>query len=465
MTGKKRRLRRPTSLRRRLIVQLIALSAALALILYVAVRVGAERASEATLDGILGAATIAIAEELRSVEGGAELELSPGTFSMLAAMGEERIFHRLNLGGLAVTGYADLPLPPETPSALTAVFYDAPYRDAELRLAAVGRSLMIDNRPTPVLVTVAQTREGQRAIAQQLANRAAALGLAVFLIAVPLSLLAAGSLLRPIARLAEAVGRRGGHDLRPVHHQAPAELQPLVAQINAFIARLRSTLTQTETFIAEAAHHIRTPLATLRSEAEIALRQAQDEPTRVHLRNMIRATEESARSASQLLDHATVLFRAEQKAQDRVDLGAMTAALVDRFGPTADLKDMQFAVELPAQALETVGDAVLIEAALRNLLDNALKYSPADSTVEISLIREGETARLSVCDAGRGLGGESLATLSQRFRRGANVGQVVGSGLGLTIIAETMSAIHGRFDLTERKDGGTCATLWFPLLA
>ena len=455
--------RRPASLRRRLVVQLIALSAVLALILYVAVRLGAERASEATLDGILGAATIAIAEELRSVEGGAELELSPGTFSMLAAMGEERIFHRLDLGGHAVTGYADLPLPTATPTALTAVFYNAPYRDAELRLAAVGRSLMIDNRPTPVLVIVAQTREGQRAIAQQLANRAAALGLAVFLIAVPLSLLAAGTLLRPIARLAEAVSRRGGHDLRPVHHRAPAELQPLVEQLNAFIARLRTTLTQTETFIAEAAHHIRTPLATLRSEAEIALRQAQDEPTRVQLRSMIRATEESARSANQLLDHATVLFRAEQQAQDKVDLGVMTAALVDRFGPTADLKDMQLALSLPSERLETKGDAVLIEAALRNLLDNALKYSPADSTVDISLIRDGTNARLSVQDQGRGLGGETLADLSQRFRRGVNVGQVVGSGLGLTIVAETMAAVQGRFELTDREDGGTCATLWFPL--
>lgn len=65
---------------------------------------GAETASEATLDGILGAATTAIAEELRSVEGGTELDLSPGTFSMLSSVGEERIFHRLDIGGLAVTG-------------------------------------------------------------------------------------------------------------------------------------------------------------------------------------------------------------------------------------------------------------------------------------------------------------------------------------------------------------------------
>lgn len=452
------------SLRRRLVVQLIALSAVLAVALYVAVRLGADRASEATLDGILGAATSTIAEELRSVEGGAEMDLSPGTFSMLAAMGEERIFHRIDINGVPVTGYDDLPLPPEAPTALQPVFYDAVYRDADLRLAAVARSLMIENRAAPVLVIVGQTREAQRAIALDLANRAAALGLAVFLVAVPLSLLAARTLLRPIGRLAEAVGRRGGHDLRPVRHPAPAELMPLVEQLNAFIARLRQTLAQTETFIAEAAHHIRTPLATLRSEAEMALRQAGDEPTRVRLRGMIRATEESARSANQLLDHATVLFRADQKAQDRVDLGAMAAALADRFRPTAELKDMEIRLDLPALALETSGDAVLIEAALRNLIDNAVKYSPEDSTVEITLAIDGGFARLDVRDRGRGLGGETQAALSQRFRRGANAGGVVGSGLGLTIVSETAAAMGGRFALIEREEGGTCATLWFPRL-
>ncbi|MCB1391346.1 MAG: sensor histidine kinase [Rhodobacteraceae bacterium] len=453
---------RAPSLRRRLVVQLIALSAVLAVALYVAVRLGADRASEATLDGILGAATSTIAEELRSVEGGAELDLSPGTFSMLAAMGEERIFHRIDINGLPVTGYDDLPLPPVAPTALQPVFYDAAYRDADLRLAAVARSLMIENRAAPVLVIVGQTREGQRAIALGLANRAAALGLAVFLVAVPLSLLAARSLLRPIGRLAEAVGRRGGHDLRPVRHPAPAELTPLVEQLNAFIARLRQTLAQTETFIAEAAHHIRTPLATLRSEAEMALRQAGDEATRSRLRGMIRATEESARSANQLLDHATVLFRADQKAQDRVDLGAMASALAERFRPTADLKDMDIRLDLPGETLETSGDAVLIEAALRNLIDNAVKYSPAESTVEIALSDDGGLARLDVRDRGRGLGGETQDALAQRFRRGANVGGVVGSGLGLTIVSETVSAMGGRFELTQREEGGTCATLWFP---
>ena len=109
---------RPASLRARLVWQLLLLAAVLALVLYVAVRVGAERASEATLDAVLGAAAQTLAEEMRSAEGGLVIDLAPGTFSMLAAMGEERIFYRVDVAGQTVTGYDDLPLPEALPSAV-----------------------------------------------------------------------------------------------------------------------------------------------------------------------------------------------------------------------------------------------------------------------------------------------------------------------------------------------------------
>ena len=457
--------RRPApSLRRRLVGQLLALAAVAALALYVAVRTSSERASEATQDAILGAATLAMAEGLRPVEGGAEVDIDPGTFSMLAAMGEERLFYRVLIGGQTVTGYDDLPLPEAPPSALAPAYFTADYRAATLRLAAVSRSLMIEGRAAPVLVVLGQTRDGQAAIAAALANRAGAVGLLVFLGAVPLSLLAAGRVLRPIEALAEAVARRGPRDLRPVRHPAPQELAPLMEALNGLISRLKFTLDQTETFLAEAAHHIRTPLATLRSEADVAVRLTADEALRSRLRGMIRAVDESARSAGQLLDHATVLYRADQQATDPVDLRALTVALVDRFRPTADLRDIALALDDRAPgAFGTRGDAVLIEAALRNMLDNAVKYSPDDTRITVTLDQDGPQARLAVRDRGPGLQGADPAALIARFQRGEDTAGVVGSGLGLTIVAEVAAAAGGRFTLTDRKGGGTCATLWLPL--
>ena len=171
----------PVSLRQRLVMPLLALSAVLSMLIYLSVRIGADRASEATLDAVLGAAALAMAEEMRAGEGGAVVDLSPVTFSMLAAMGEERIFYRVALNGQTLTGYDDLPAPATPPTALSPVYYTVPFRGSELRVAAVSRSLMVDNRASPLTVLLGQTREGQKAISTRLANRAAGLGLLVFL--------------------------------------------------------------------------------------------------------------------------------------------------------------------------------------------------------------------------------------------------------------------------------------------
>jgi two-component system sensor histidine kinase TctE len=454
------------SLRARLVLQLLVVAAVLAVLLYFTVRATADRAAEATQDAILGAATISIAEQLRATEGGVEVDLAYATFSMLGAMGQDRLFYRIDINGETVTGYDDLPLPALRPATLSAEFYTSRYLDTQVRIAAVARSMTLDKGPVPVLVLIGQTRQGQAAIADSLANRAALIGLGFFLLAVPLSLLSAGSVFNPINRLADAVGRRGPRDLRPVRHPAPQELAPLIGALNGFVARLRGALSQTETFIAEAAHHIRTPLSTVRAQAEIALRQSEDEATRVRLRSMIRGVETSARSASQLLDHAMVLYRSDQLERVPVDVAIVLRGVARAFEPTAELLEVALVISGGHGAMLTQGDPLLIEAALRNMLDNAIKYSPSETEVQMVLSRQGAMVQVEVLDHGRGLSGADLAELMPRFARGRNVGDIVGSGLGLTIVTEVAAALGGRFELRTRapEEGGTCAIFTLPAL-
>ncbi|MDN5788043.1 sensor histidine kinase [Pseudorhodobacter sp.] len=450
------------SLRARLVLQLVAVAAVLAVMLYFTVRSTADRAAEATQDAILGAATTSIAEQLRAGEVGVEVDLAYATFSMLGAMGQESLFYRIDIAGKTVTGYDDMPLPATVPISLAPVFFTSAYLGSELRIAAVARSIVIGKTLVPVLVMVGQTRQGQAAIADRLANRAALLGLGFFVLAVPLSLLSAGSVFNPINRLAEAVRRRGPRDLRPVRDPTPRELAPLVAALNGFVARLRGALSQTETFIAEAAHHIRTPLSTVRTQGEIALRQSTDEATRTRLRAMIRGVEESARSASQLLDHAMVLYRSDQLEREAVDLSQIARNVARAFAPTAELKEVVLVVKGDEGPMLVQGDPLLIESALRNLVDNAIKYSAEETAVALTLSQAEGMVTLTVQDQGRGLSGAGLAELSRRFTRGGNVADVVGSGLGLTIVTEVAAALGGRFVLTEPEQGGTCASLSLP---
>jgi two-component system sensor histidine kinase TctE len=451
------------SIRQRLVLILLVVAAVLAGLLYLSVRTVADAAVETTQDAILGAATVAIAEELRGGEDGLTVEIPYAAFSMLGATGQDRVFYRILVGQETVTGYADLPIPDGTLSGLNPTFMSQTYQGVDVRTGVVSRAVLVDGVSQVVTVVVAQTRTAQDAISRRMANRAATLGLGFFAFAAILSIFTARSVLTPLNRLAEAMGRRGPQDLRPVERAVPTELAPLMHALNGFIARLRGALTRTETFITEAAHHVRTPLATVRAQAEIALRQTDDDATRATLRNVIRAVDDSARSAGQLLDHATVVYRTDQRADERLELGPLVHDVVDSFNPTADMRDITLRMDAPAEKIVLQFDRLLIESALRNLVDNAVKYSFADGVVEISLSTAGDFARLEVNDRGRGIGTRNTVQLAGRFKRGENVQDVIGSGLGLTIVRDVARAIGGSFEISEREGGGTCATLLLPL--
>lgn len=456
MTG----ARRP-SLRLRLV---LTLAAALALVvgaLYVSVRATAQAAAEASQDAILMAAAVSIADGMRGDEGGLALDLPQSTFTLLGAMADERVFYRVDRSGVPITGYDDLPAPPASAGDLVPLVWTAPYRDTDLRLAALSRVVLVGDRAERLVLVLGQTRHGQDAIAAATARRAAMVSLALLALVLPIALIAANALLRPVDQLADAVARRGAEDLRPFRAPAPRELAPLVRALNGLLARLRGTLSEAETFIMEAAHRIRTPLSLVRTEAELALRDTPDGPARDRLRRMIRAVEDSSRSAAQILDHATVLFRAEQMAPAPVDLPRLLASVLRGVEPVADMRDITLTATGLDAALTLPGDIRMIEVALRNLFDNAIKYSPPESTVALTLERDGDSALIHIRDSGRGI--DPAADLTGRFARGANAGDVVGSGLGLTIVAEVAASHRGRLTLTPRPEGGTCATLALPL--
>ena len=183
----------------------------------------------------------------------------------------------------------------------------------------------------------------------------------IFLGFAVLGVLATSSALRPLHRVTEAVARRGPNDLRPLKHPTPVELTPLTSALNEFIRRLRHSLRRTETFIAEAAHHIRTPLSTVQTETEIALRNSPDDATRKVLRKILFSVEESARSASQLLAYATVTQRSDSTPLERVDLRAKVQEAYDALYPTADLKDIDIQLQTEGDGFDIQGDVLMIE--------------------------------------------------------------------------------------------------------
>ena len=157
-----------------------------------------------------------------------------------------------------------------------------------------------------------------------------------------------------------------------------------------------------------------------------------------------------------------VTFRADSLTRDALDLNVIMTEVCDRLGPTADLKDIIIHRNFHHSPVPFKGDGILIQAALQNILDNAIKYSPEDSAI-FARVDVADEVTLSITDQGRGFGGVDTSRLTTRYARGANVDEIVGSGLGLTIADEVARAHGGHIKIAANpKGGGACVSIVFP---
>ena len=450
------------SLRRRLTLQLVGSAAVLATILFLTVLGIARTVATETQDNTLTASLTAILDSISVRDADLSIDIPYAAFSMLGTVGDERVFYRVTADGAFLTGYEDLPDAASFDADGRGVL-TAPYKGEDVRIVSASRQLSVDGHPVEVRGSLAQTRAGHAATLAAILKRAILIGLGFFTVAVLLAVLTAQSTIRPIQNLAASVSRRGPKDLRPVVAPVPAEMVSLVTSLNRFIERLSTSLTRSEDFIAEAAHRVRTPLATVRTQAEIALRKAKRPEDRTSLKDMIRAIDESSRAAGQMLDHAMVTFRADQLDQVPVSLVNLVEDLVERLRAVAELKDIELTVE-HAEPVSLAVDPILVQNAVRNILDNAIKYSPEEQSVTVWVGIENDLAIVRVSDRGAGFPAEDTDRLLVRFERGDNVRATVGSGLGLTIAKEVVEAHGGRITISNQKTGtGACVTLYFPL--
>ncbi|AKS47492.1 two-component system, OmpR family, sensor histidine kinase TctE [Octadecabacter temperatus] len=446
------------SLRNRLALILTGGAAVLAAILFVVVRALATQVAQQGQDNILNASMSSILDTAIIRDGRVTLDFPYSSLSMLGTSADDRVFYAIYENDSLLSGYGDLRTP-DTTSHDHNQFTNSTYNGDPIRIATGARILIGSDGPRTVSVSIAQTQDALSDTLNIISRNVALIGLGFFVLSSALALWAASATSGQLHRLTRSVTRRGPQDLSPVTKEVPSEMGPLVGSLNTFMSRLNHTLTQSEDFIAEAAHRIRTPLATVRSHAEATLQRVEHSENRAALQSMVRAIDESSRAAGQLLDHAMVTFRAENLETEDVDLVELLRELVQRMTPVADMKDITITLNADGPVVLS-GDAILLQNALRNLIDNALKYAPAETAVVINVSATPEIS-VSVMDGGSGFATDEITTLSGRFVRGKDTGNKVGSGLGLTIAKEVTTAHGGTMSLQNRSEGGACVTLHF----
>ena len=286
-----------------------------------------------------------------------------------------------------------------------------------------------------------------------------------FLLAVP-ALAAAvwfavGLALRPLDRLGATVRARGHGDLTPLTDRGlPLEVQPLVASLNELLQRLSAVLQRERAFVADAAHELRTPLTALQLQAQ-GLERATAEPERgAALQQLVEGVRRASRLVEQLLSLAR---QAPEGTPTRVPvaLGELAREVVAELVPLADERGIDLGVSETAAATVT-GDPAALHALARNLVDNAVRYSPRGGRVDVSVDGRATGPRLAVTDSGPGIPAGERERVFDRFYRSPGTAGV-GSGLGLAIVRMVAQAHGARVTLADGPDGrGLQASVEFP---
>jgi two-component system sensor histidine kinase QseC len=271
--------------------------------------------------------------------------------------------------------------------------------------------------------------------------------------------------LAPIRALSNTLERRAPNTAEPVSPAGmPRELQPLVQTLNGLLERIDHMVQTERRFTADAAHELRTPIAAIRAQAQVALGAGDDVAERTHA---LQTTLAGCDRASRLVDQLLTLARLEASPDTKpaaVDLSAVVRRVAGELAPTA-LKRKQEITVLADAPCAVAANEVLLGVLVRNLVDNALRYSPAGARVDVSVSTDVRGAHLQVQDSGPGMSDEAIGHLGERFFRVLGNEQP-GSGLGWSIVRRLLAVFGAEAQIGRSAEwGGLAVAVHWPAVA
>ncbi|OEZ62009.1 sensor histidine kinase [Duganella sp. HH105] len=299
------------------------------------------------------------------------------------------------------------------------------------------------DEPQLALVQVAETLEKRGQLANAIIKGVILPQFIILPIVLALVWFALARGLSPLAQLQERIRARSSDDLSPIaSNQVPEEISPLVNSLNDMLARLSLSIEMQKRFIADAAHQMRTPLAGMRMQSELALRQTDSGEIHRSLEQLAKSSEAATRLVNQLL----ALARAENQPQAGtamlpLDLSELARSAVQDWVPASFAQRIDLGYEAPAVPVQIVGNPTMLRELLSNLIDNALRYTPAGGSVTVRVRAGDEHSLLEVEDTGPGIAPAERTRVFERFYRILG-NSAEGSGLGLAIVRE-IAQQHG----------------------
>jgi two-component system sensor histidine kinase TctE len=430
-----------------------------------------------------------LAQQVKEVDGKIVARLPGSARDILRADDVDSIYFQIaGARGEVVDGDRDLPLPQgEEPERSGRVhFRNESLHGAPVRVAYAWVNLQPLLQPLPqpsqqsqsqshlALVQVAETLDKRAQLANEIIKGVILPQFIILPVILALVWFALSRGLSPLAQLQERIRARPPDDLSPIDsRQVPEEISPLVGSLNDMLARLAHTIDAQKRFIADAAHQMKTPLAGMRMQSELALRQV--DPGEIH--RSLEQLAKSSESATRLVNQLLALARAENQphagvALEPLDLGVLAREVVLDWVPASFAQEIDLGYEAPDAhdaPLEIAGNALMLRELLSNLIDNALRYTPSGGGGSVTVrVRAGAGgALLEVEDTGPGIAPGERPRVFERFYRILG-SSAPGSGLGLAIVREIAQQHGADIEIfnnprsTHKKFPGSLFRLTFP---
>ncbi|MBR9869350.1 MAG: sensor histidine kinase [Oceanospirillales bacterium] len=464
----------PRSIRSQLSVMTVCLLLILAALSYWSAHMYGNRAARLSYDRLMAGAALQVAESIGIQDGEVIVDLPQAAFETLSLATDDRVFYAITTAaGDHITGYEKLPkFDPHTGKLtqlngrreLSPQFFDAYYSNEPVRFVIVNRVLNDVGITLEVQIQIGQTRRASNALSADISWRVLQFVTFFSVLALVLIMFGIWMLLRPLNQLNIALSERSHVDLSPLDLQVPLEVEPLLKTINHFMEQLAATLDRLKRFTGEAAHQIRTPLAGLKSQAQNALEEHDPLLREQQLKRVVECSDLLSGTVRQMLNQAKLAYRFQSEMFSSIRLDSLIKEVCRDVAVAALRSDVEV-VYLSAVEIYVDGDEFALKQMIRNILENAIKYSPRGGLVAVDLVvcsapKGKVSAVLQVSDSGPGIPENERSHVFEQFYRSPN-NKRSGSGLGLSIAREVAEHHHAKLELKDNQPHGLIVEIYF----
>ncbi|MEP1934367.1 MAG: sensor histidine kinase N-terminal domain-containing protein [Roseibium sp.] len=420
-----------------------------------------KEAARSAYDRLLLGAANDIASAISVQDGRPVLELPVSAFELLALAPDDRIGYRI-IGpqGETLTGYDEIAMPTKIDVSGDS-FFDSEFFGETARFVVVSRRFAERTLNGTIQIVVGQTLQARDAMAYDITRKALYVLLASGLAMLLLAAVVVRAVFKPLAAIAEGLEARDPHDLTPMDTAVPRETAVMINALNAFMARLDRQMNSMRHLISDTAHQLRTPVAALRAQADLFSDEADSaRKERIIERIQTRSTS-LGRLLDQMLSQALVIHRGDSARREPVDLRDVALDVFEHGDHAVLMPEMDVLLDLGDYPVTVMADLPSLEEALKNLLNNALKYG--QSPVRVGASQYEGKASVWVEDAGGGPEPDVLEALGTRFNK-ASLSRQNSSGLGLAIAHAVATSFEGQLVFEKRDEQTFRAALVFPSL-